>query len=272
MTGSHTPLSGLRPLAGKKILLTRPRSSVSRFAMLLRQYGAEPIAMPTIQIDPPASWERLDRAIAMLPTYAWLIFTSVHGVQAFFQRYTLQHQGGAAPAGLRLCAIGPETAAQVRQHGWQVQVIPAEYRAEAVVAALAAFPLQGQRILLPRAAVARDILPRGLTAQGAHVEVVEAYRTGIPAAALLPEVRQFFVQKAIAAITFTSSSTVSNFATLVGDTSLACFLAGVVVACIGPITAATAESYGLKPAIVAQEYTVPALAQAIAEYFAQQEG
>ncbi len=271
MTSSQVLSQDFRPLAGKKILITRPRDHVSRFATFLRGYGAEPIEMPTIRIDPPDSWELLDRAIAMLHTYDWLVFTSVNGVHAFFQRYVLQQQRGAAPPGLRLCAIGPETAAQMRQYGWSVDVVPTEYRAEAVVEALSALPLQGQRILIPRAAVARDVLPQALTAQGAHVEVVEAYRTGIPTAQLVPEVRQLFVEKAIAAVTFTSSSTVENFATLVGETPLERFLEGVVVACIGPITAATAHSYGLRPAIVAQEYTIPALARAMAEYFAQQE-
>lgn len=271
MSSSQVLARDFCPLTGKKILITRPRDQESRFATFLRGYGAEPIEMPTIQIEPPASWEHLDHAIAMLHTYDWLVFTSVNGVHAFFQRYALQPQPGATPPGLRLCTIGLKTAAQVRQYGWSVDVVPTEYRAEAVVEALSTVPLAGKRVLMPRAAVARDVVPRALTAQGAYVEVVEAYRTGITAAQLAPEVRQLFVEKAIAAVTFTSASTVENFATLVGETPLERFLDGVVVACIGPITAAAAQSHGLNPAIVAQEYTIPALAQAMAEYFAQQE-
>jgi uroporphyrinogen III methyltransferase/synthase len=145
--------------------------------------------------------------------------------------------------------------------------MPREYRAEAVVESLSAFPLQGARVLLPRAAVARDVLPKALAARGAHVDVVEAYRTVLPSADLTPDIGRLFEQGTIDAVTFTSSSTVTNFVTLLGEGDLASLLRDTVVACIGPITAATAHSYGLTPTVVAHEYTVPALAQALVEYY-----
>jgi uroporphyrinogen III methyltransferase/synthase len=145
--------------------------------------------------------------------------------------------------------------------------MPSEYRAEAVVESLAASSLENTRVLIPRAAVARDVLPRALAQHGAHVDVVEAYRTVLPSADLSPHLAQLFEQGAIAAVTFTSSSTVTNFVTLMGDGDLQHLLRDTVVACIGPITADTARSYGLTPTIVASEYTVPAMAQAIVEYF-----
>jgi len=262
-SGAQTPA----PLRGKKILVTRAREQASRFAALLRELGAEPIELPTIQIAPPVSWEPLDRAIAVLTSYHWLVFTSVNGVRAFFSRLERQRVPPADVKRLRLCAIGPETAKALQAHGLRVEVMPQEYRAEAVIEAMAAFPLEGRRILLARAAVARDILPRALAAHGAHVDVVEAYRTVLPTDAVDPEVQQRLARGDIAVITFTSSSTVTNFAALMGDIDLPQLLRHVVVACIGPVTAETAQAYGLMPAIVASDYTIPGLAEAIVDYY-----
>jgi uroporphyrinogen III methyltransferase/synthase len=264
---TETASNASQPLAGKKILITRPRERASRFAVLLREYGAEPIEMPTIQIEPPSSWEPLDRAIAAIGSYAWLVFTSATGVQAFFARFAQQQRQLAELQGLRICAIGPETAKGIQQQGLAVDVMPAEYRAEAMVEALACFPLQGKRVLLPRAAVAREVLPQALETLGAQVDVVEAYRTGPGHASVGLEVQRLLEGREIAAVTFTSASTVANFATLLGEADLPRLLRGVVVACIGPITAEAASSHGLAPEISPTEYTVAALARAIAEYF-----
>jgi uroporphyrinogen III methyltransferase / synthase len=256
-----------KPLLGKKVLITRAREQASRFAALLHEYGAEPIEVPTIQIVPPSSWEPLDRAVGAIRTYDWLIFTSVHGVQAFLARFEAQERQLPDLRGLHVCAIGPATAKELQERGIDVDVMPSEYRAEAVVESLAAFPMAGSRILVPRAAVARDVLPRALEARGAQVDVVEAYRTILPASGLDPERWRMLEQGAIDVVTFTSSSTVTNFALLVGEMDLSRLLREVVVACIGPITAETARSYGLTPTIVSAEYTIPALARAIVKYF-----
>jgi uroporphyrinogen III methyltransferase/synthase len=262
----ETPAPATKVLHGKKILVTRPRQQASRFSALLREHGAAPVEVPTIQIAPPSSWEALDRAITAITYYDWLVFTSVHGVQGFFTRFA-QQRSPADLQNLKCCAIGPETATQLRARGVRVDVMPTEYRAEAVVQALSAFPLQGSHILLPRAAVARDVLPQALAARGAQVEVVEVYRTVLPGDALEPEVRQLFAQHQIDVVTFTSSSTVTNFAALMRETDLSQLMHDVVVACIGPITAETVRSYGVTPMIVAQEYTTPGLTRAIVEYF-----
>jgi uroporphyrinogen III methyltransferase/synthase len=145
--------------------------------------------------------------------------------------------------------------------------MPSEYRAEAVVESLSAFPMAGKRILVPRAAIARDVLPRALAARAAHVNVVEAYRTVLPASGLEAEMRRLLEQGAVAVVTFTSPSTVTNFASLVGEVDLVHLLRAAVIACIGPITADTAQSHGLTPTIVPNEYTIPALARAIVEHF-----
>jgi uroporphyrinogen III methyltransferase / synthase len=267
MSADQRPPRTAKPLLGKKILITRPRERASRFAALLRDEGAEPVEVPTIQIVPPTSWESLDRALIAIHTYQWLVFTSVTGVQAFFGRFDAQHRLPEDLGGLSICAIGPATADELRGRGVQVAVMPSEYRAEALVESLSAFPLQDTRVLIPRAAVARDILPRALAECGAQVDVVEAYRTVLPSVDLAPDICRLFEQGAIDAITFTSSSTVTNFVTLLGEVDLPPLLRNTVVACIGPITADTARSYGLIPTIVAEEYTVPALARAIVEYF-----
>jgi uroporphyrinogen III methyltransferase / synthase len=262
----ETPAPATQVLRGKKILVTRPKHQASRFSALLRAHGAEPIEVPTIQIAPPSSWAALDRAIAALTSYDWLVFTSANGVRSFFTRFEQQRSPADLPS-IKCCAIGPETAKQLQARGVRVDVMPTEYRAEAVVQALSGFPLQGARVLLPRAAVARDVLPQALTARGAQVEVVEAYRTVLPSDVLEPTVRQLFAQRQIDVVTFTSSSTVTNFAALTRETDLSGLLRDVVVACIGPITAESVRSYGVTPTIVAQDFTTPGLTQAIVEYF-----
>jgi uroporphyrinogen III methyltransferase / synthase len=267
MSADQRPSRTAKPLLGKKVLITRPRERASRFATLLREHGAEPIEVPTIQIVPPDSWEPLDRALTAIHTYDWLIFTSVTGVQAFFERLEAQRRTRAALQGLSICAIGPATADELQAHGIRVAVMPSEYRAEAVAESLAAFPLQGTRVLIPRAAVARDVLPQTLAACGAQVDVVEAYRTILPSTDLAPDLWRLFEQESVDMVTFTSSSTVTNFVTLIGEVDLPQLLRETVIACIGPITAETVRSYGLRPTIVPAEYTIPGLTQAIVEYY-----
>lgn len=259
-------------LRGKKILVTRSRQQASRFATLLQSYGAEPIEVPTIQIAPPSSWEPLDLALARIHAYDWLIFTSVNGVQAFVERCAVAGQSPAELRRQKVCAIGPATAKELEIHGIHVDVVPDEYRAEAVVECLSAFPIDGTQMLIPRAAIARDVLPLALRTLGARVDVVEAYRTLLPTAGLSPEVWRLLAAGGVDVVTFTSSSTVTNFAQLIGETDLSSLLQSVVVACIGPITADTARSYGIIPTIVAPEYTIPGLAQAIVKYFQSSTG
>src|SRR5580765_8327111 len=170
-----------KPLFGKRIVLTRPQKQAREFSQLLSGYGAEPVEVPTIQIVPPASWQAIDDAVARLSTYQWLIFTSVNGVRPFMDRLHAAGKDARALANLPLCAIGPRTAQELGVHGLTPDVIPTEFQAEGVIATLAHEEIRGNRILIPRAEVAREILPDQLRELGATVEVIPVYRTIAPA-------------------------------------------------------------------------------------------
>lgn len=256
-----------RPLFGKRIVVTRASEQAREFSRLLEAYGAEPIESPTIQIQPPASWQAIDHAIATLAEYSWLIFTSVNGVKPFMRRLRNMSKDVRALAHLQICAIGPRTADEVSSHGLIPDVVPSEYQAEGVLAALARHDLRGKKVLIPRAEVARELLPEQLRVMGAKVEVVPVYRTVAPARDL-SGLRAQIEEGRIDVLTFTSSSTVRNFVELSGGAEEARRLAlKAAVACIGPITAQTAEECGLPVTITASENTVPSLAQAIVRHF-----
>jgi uroporphyrinogen III methyltransferase/synthase len=254
-----------RPLFGRRIVVTRPRGQVQAFAQLLEAAGAEVIALPTIAPEPPASFAEIDAALADLGRYTWLVLTSPHGVEVFFDRLRALGRDLRELAGVQIAAIGPATAAGVAARGLNVALTPGEYRAEAVAAALIARGVAGRRVLLARAAGARAVLPEQLRAAGAIVDDVATYRTVLPAeAASAPAL--FAGDSRPDLITFTSSSTVTNFARLFAGHDVRGVLAGVAVACIGPVTAATARALGLVVDVEPGEYTVPAFAAAIVEY------
>jgi uroporphyrinogen III methyltransferase/synthase len=234
---------------------------------LLEASGAEVVALPTIAIEPPEDWAPLDEAIRALGSYRWVLFTSVNGVSAF--RARLAHAGldGRSLAGCRVAAIGPQTAGELRRAGIEPELVPEEYRAEGLVRALGPRLVRGDRVLLVRAADARDVLPRELQARGHAVTVVPAYRTvlaeqgGDRILALLQSGR-------LDAVTFTSPSTVGGFLALVGPAEARRLLEAVVVAVIGPVTGDAAVQHGLRVAVMPREYTIPALAEAVAGHFA----
>jgi uroporphyrinogen III methyltransferase/synthase len=256
-----------KPLFGKRVVLTRAQEQAREFSQLLAAYGAEPVEVPTIQIVPPASWEAIDDAMTRLSTYQWLIFTSANGVRPFMDRLHAAGNDARALANLRLCAIGPRTAQELGIYGLTPDVIPTEFQAEGVIAALARVGIHGSRILIPRAEVAREILPDQLRELGATVEVIPVYRTIAPAVDVASLTQQLHDGQ-VAVVTFTSSSTVRNFVELLGGRDkVRPLLAGVVVACIGPITAHTAEEYGVAVTVMPDENTVPALAEAIVRHF-----
>ncbi len=259
-----------KPLFGKRVVLTRPQEQAREFSQLLTAYGAEPVEVPTIQIVPPASWQAIDDAMTRLSTYQWLIFTSVNGVRPFMDRLHAAGKDARALANLRLCAIGPRTAQELGTYGLIPDVIPTEFQAEGVIAALAHVGIRGSRILIPRAEVAREILPHQLRELGATVEVIPVYRTIAPAVDVASLTQQL-QDGQVAVVTFTSSSTVRNFMELFGGRDrVRPLLAGVVVACIGPITARTAEEYGVTVTVMPAENTVPALAEAIVKHFREE--
>jgi uroporphyrinogen III methyltransferase / synthase len=255
-----------RPLFGRRIVVTRPRGQAQAFAALLEAEGAEVIALPTIAPAPPAHWDDVDAALARLGTYAWLVLTSPHGVEVFFERLRALGRDVRELAGVAIAAIGPATAAVIGARGLNVAVTPKEYRAEAVADALVAAGVTGKRVLLARAAGARGVLPERLRAAGALVDDVATYRTVLPPeAAAAPAL--FAGDRRPDLVTFTSSSTVTNFARLFPGHDLKTVLAGIAVGCIGPVTAATARDLGLTVEVEPATYTVPAFAAAISTYF-----
>jgi uroporphyrinogen III methyltransferase / synthase len=256
---------------GRTVVITRALAQADDFATELQKYGAEVILCPTIEIGDPDSYERLDEAIDHLYGYDWLIFTSVNGVDYFFQRLKARDRTTSDLDELRVCAIGEATAERLTDLHVHVDVVPDEFKAEGVFEALQRFVggvagLHNLNVLIPRASVARDYLPRVLEESGARVDVVPAYRTSLPANLDRGRVAAILSGSADC-IAFTSSSTVKNLAQLFDAPDLGKALAGVAVACIGDITATTAAEYGLTVKIQPDEFTIPALARSIAEYF-----
>lgn len=255
-----------RPLFGRRIVVTRAREQASEFKTILNELGALCLEFPTIAIEPPPSWEPLDSAIARLASYDWVIFTSVNGVRCFMERLRLAGRDARALHGVRLAAIGPKTAEALEHVGLCPDLMPGEYRAEAILEGLSKGEIKGKRFLLPRAMVARDVLPETLRQWGAESDVVPAYQTVLPrerSAAMLERLRAGEID----CLTFTSSSTVSNFFSLFEAEMLLPLLQRVCIACIGPVTAKTAEEQGLTVQVMPSEYTIAGLVQAICDHF-----
>lgn len=255
----------MKPLFGKTVVVTRARSQASNLITGLQAEGAGVIEFPTIQIIPPESYDELDRAIESLADYHWLIFTSVNGVKFFFERLGTLGRDVRDLKGVKLCAIGPETARRLSDKGLRIDFVPGEYRAEAILEGLADEELG--RILIPRAQEAREVLPDELRKIGASVDVVCAYRT-VKADVEYDNVNDLFNKGAVDAITFTSSSTVKNFVDMFDGEELPGLLEGVALASIGPITSDTIRGLGLTPTLQAEEYTIAGLTKALIDYFA----
>jgi uroporphyrinogen III methyltransferase / synthase len=256
------------PLRHRTIVVTRAAAQAQRFTQLLESAGARVLEAPSIVIVPPPSWEPLDTALDALDTFTWVIFTSVNGVAMMDRRLSARGLTWSALAGRRVAAIGPATADALAEHGVRPDLVPSEYRAEGLVERLRAVVTSADRVLLPRAAQTRDVLVTELRRLGAHVTEVPAYATR-RADAGAARLRDALAAGAIDAVTFTSSSTARNFAELFTEDERRTWLSRVTVASIGPITAATAAEYGMATAVMPGEYTIPALARALAEHFAR---
>jgi uroporphyrinogen-III synthase len=260
----------IQPLKGVRVLVGRARHQAGALSRELRKQGAQVIEIPFIEIRKPRSFKPLDSALKNLHTYDWLILTSANGVEAMWTRLKKLHIKKWA-GGPRIAAIGPATRKAIEQRGAKVDVMPKEYVAESVVRTLRS-KVKGKRVLLVRAKVARDVIPKELHKAGAHVDVVEAYETVVPsssrsrlrAALKNPERRPHVV-------TFTSSSTVTNFAQLLGRrlNPKSSALRGVRTSSIGPVTSATLRELGFSVDIAAREFTIPGLVNAIVQAFAQ---
>ncbi len=255
-----------RPLWGKRIVVTRSRDQASDLIRALTDLGAECLECPTIEIVPPEDFGPLDRAIANLADYDWLVFTSVNAVSHFFERLFAGGRDLRALHRIRTAAIGPATAGRLFEFGLRSDIVPDSYRAESVVDAFRNRQLSGKRILLPRAKEARPILPVELAHMGARVDEVTAYDTRP-----VPENSQMIMdrlkQNRIDLITFTSSSTVRNFKSLIPAEAFDSLVRGVTTASIGPITAETAAELGFEVTVVADTYTIPGLCNAILTHY-----
>lgn len=247
------------PLFGKRVLVTRATDQASRLSRLLREYGAEPVELPAIRIVPPEDFSALDGAVERLDHYDWVIFTSINGVDSFFDRVATLEKDARAFGRSRIAAIGTATADRLSEHGLRADFVPERFVAEEVMAGLVERGIAGKHVLLPRAELARDVLPDGLRAAGANVDVVVAYRT-LPAEPS-PEALRRVEAGEVDIVTFASSSTVRNLVSLLGGRTE--LLERSFIACIGPITARTAADLGLRVDLVAQEYSVPGLVGAL---------
>jgi len=255
-----------RPLFGRTIVVTRARAQASDLVERLTALGARCLEYPTIEVMPAEENTALDRAIAALATYDWLIFTSVNGVDIFFDRLFARGLDVRALAQIRTAVIGPATAERLRRRGLCSDILPESYRAEAVIEAFSSEDMTGRRVLLPRAAEARPILPEELRRLGAQVDEIAIYHTR-PVTTGATELIADLENGRVAMVTFTSSSTVRHFNQMLPPDRRDQLLADVHIASIGPITTETAESLGFQVDITADEYTIPGLCQAIEAFF-----
>jgi uroporphyrinogen-III synthase len=258
-----------KPLAGLRVLVGRARHQASALSSGLRRLGAQVVEIPFIEIRQPGSYKSLDTALQNLRHYDWLILTSVNGVEAVWERLKKLPLARRDLSHLQVAAIGPATKQAVERRGMKVAVVPEQYVAESVVHSLAG-QVKGKHVLLARASIARDVIPRRLRRLGARVEVVEAYETVIPQASrkrLRTVLRD--PKRRPRVITFTSSSTARNFMAMLeassppGHKRQTSRLGGIRFASIGPVTSSTLRELGLPVDIEAKQYTIPGLIEAI---------
>jgi len=253
-----------RPLFGRRIIVTRARAQASGFSRALEELGAAPIEFPTIETADPESWDALDGALSRMGSYDWLIFTSVNGVGYLLKRLKETGKDIRDLAGPKICAIGAKTAQAVEALGMRVLLVPEEFRAEGILAAIG--DVRGKKVVIPRAREAREILPDELRKKGADVDVVTAYRTIRPQGKK-NEILAMVREGKIDMVTFASSSTVSNFAEMFAPEELKEIVSRVKAASIGPITTETARKFGFDVVVEPTRYTIEALAEKIAGYF-----
>jgi uroporphyrinogen-III synthase/uroporphyrinogen III methyltransferase/synthase len=250
----------LQPLAGRRILVTRAAHQAGKLSEALRELGAMPVEVPVLEIRPPESFAALDEALLTLANYDWLILTSANTVRALAERAAALGMGLTQPTGMKVAAVGASTAAAARDVGLQITIVPESYLAESLVEGLAALSY-GQKILLARAAVARDVIPDALRAAGAVVDVVEAYQNAMPEAA--PEELRRALAGGIDAATFTSSSSVTHLLGAASAAGISLPLKETVAISIGPITSATLRESGWEPAAEANPSDIPGLVAAV---------
>lgn len=253
-----------KPLFGKTVIVTRARAQASALTKKLEAQGAKVIEAPAIKIVPAADYAPLDNAIANINDYKWLVFTSANGVDYFFERLGAAKKDARALANVKLAAIGSATAKALAEHGLTADLIPSAYKAEELAEALAGEITAGDKILLARAKVAREVLPESLRKIGAIVDVVTAYET-VADCENKDELIEALESGEASIVTFTSSSTVTNLLEVLGDKKE--LLNKAALAAIGPVTADTLKKHGYTPAINAAEYTIDGLMTAITNFY-----
>ena len=252
------------PLFGRTIVVTRARTSAAEFATRLRRLGADVIEFPTIETAPPRSFVAMDRAFRRIDSFDWIVFTSANGVESFVERLKVRGGDIREIGRASIAAIGPATSARLADYALRVTAVPEEYRAEQIVAAIGADKIRGKRFLIPRAEVAREALPKILRDKGAkEVVVASAYRTIKPKGLPVGRIKELLASGAIDIVTFTSSSTVTNFCEMLGVSGK-----GITAAAIGPITSETARERGFDIVVTPRRYTIEVLTDAIQEHFA----
>ncbi|MBN1827750.1 MAG: uroporphyrinogen-III C-methyltransferase [Deltaproteobacteria bacterium] len=251
-----------KPLFGKTVLVTRPEEQAGHLADLLEQEGAQVLRFPLIEIAPPRSWAALDGAVGNIQDYDWIVFSSVNGVKYFFDRLEKAGKTRRDLAGSGICAIGSVTAAALDRKGVFVDIMPDDFVSEALLKAFEGHDVSGKRILLPRAAEARDVIPETLQRRGARVDDIHAYQA-TPVDKKIEDLESLVSERPLDIITFTSPSAVRSFVRIIG--SRRALVKGVQIASIGPVTAEALKEAGLPCRITAKEYTAPGLVRAIVE-------
>lgn len=258
-----------KPLFGRTVVVTRAREQASGSAALLAEKGARVIQFPTIKIVPMPDYAELDEAVSHLSRYGWVVFTSVNGVRFFRQRLSALKLDARALGSVKVAAIGPATAKAVEEMGIRPDLVPSSYVAEGVAQAMLELGMKGQKVLLPRAKEARDVLPRALREAGADVDVIAAYEN-VPSEENRDKVMEALEAGTLDCVTFGSSSTVRNFLASIPLDELKKH-PGVRFAAIGPVTAETMRSLGLEPDIQSESFTIPAMVDAVCAAFAHKE-
>jgi len=252
-----------RPLLGKGIVVTRAREQASGFAETLGEMGACVFQFPTIEINPLPDTSEIRAAIQAVKDYDWLVFTSVNGVLKFWDELDAMNLDTRVLGAAKVAAIGPATAEALNARGVRADFVPPKYVAESVVDGLKALGVgKGTRVLIPRAKVAREVLPEELVGAGAEVTILPVYETGLNESGPEELIARLDAGE-VHCVTFTSSSTVENFFKLLAPEKLRQY-PGVKLACIGPVTTKTLAGFGFTPDIEPEDYTIPGLAQALA--------
>ena len=258
-----------RPLFGRRIIVTRSREQAGELIEMLEDRGAEAIAAPTIRIAAPDDAAPLDAAVGVVNRFDWIVFTSANSVDSFMARVLAQGDVRDLK-GVRIATVGPSTASRLNRYGIRVDLTPGEYRADGLTEALEAItPVRGSKVLLPRADIGREVIADDLRRAGAEVTDVVAYRTTLAQGERDGDrdVYRMLLDGEIDAITFTSASTVRNFAQIHGEEQAADLLRDVVVACIGPVTAEAAHQLGIPATLIPERYTIPDLVDTLVEHF-----